>query len=284
MKTEWLNNRQPLVAGPKAGQIGALIDFEDGTEPQRVYAPNESDLNDKLLTMYGNTRNTLMQRTAKPPVPVPSSATPPAATQPVPPRKMTFEEREQCISDLNDAGKAGAAMAKLMAEDSGFDIERARREQIEADQARTAASDREYLAGEVRKFMAENPGYYGSKDNGTLLRDRTFARVGQKPTAADWAQSYQELDALGVLESAPVTEPPAATPGEEPLAPPPTAPRASTGARPSSLQRGPAHVPAGSQMTRSQALDLAESADYDERIRREPGFAATIERALKTPG
>lgn len=284
MKTEWLNNRQPLVAGPKAGQIGALIDFEDGTEPQRVYAADEAALNDKLLTMYGNTRNTLMQRTSKPPTPQPPSATPPAATQPPPPRKMTFEEREQAITDLNDAGKAGSAMAKLLADDSGFDIERAKREQIEADQARTAAADREYLGGEVKKFMEEHPQYYGSKDNGTLLRDRTFSRVGRRPTAEDWALSYQELEALGVLESAPVTEPPAATPGEEPLAPPPPAPRASTGVRPSSLQRGPTPVPAGSQMTRSQALDLAETDNYDDRIRREPGFAAKIERALNTPG
>lgn len=282
MKTEWLNNREPLPAGPRAGMIGALIDFEDGTEPQKVYAANEGEFNDKLLTMYGNTRNTYMQlKNAKPPA---APAAPAAPQTPAPPARMTVDERIQAIADCDDPAKAGTAMAKLLAEDSGFDFERAKREQREADARKISEGDREFLAAEVNKFMAEHPEYYGSKDNGTLLRDRTFSRVGQKPTAADWAQSFEELEAMGVLESAPVTDPPIATVGPEPSAPPPTPPRISTGARPSSLQGRRGSVPAGPKMTRSQALDLAESENYDERIRREPGFAATIEAALNTPG
>lgn len=174
-------------------------------------------------------------------------------------------------------------MAKLMAEE-GFDIERAKREQREADSRKAADGVQAILASEVKKFMEENPDFYGSPKNGALLRDRTFARVGKEPTAADWAKSFEELEEMGVLESAPVTEPSLATPGSDPSDPPTVVPRSSTGARPSLLQRGPSPVPAGSQLTRSQALDLAESDDYDDRIRREPGFKAKIEKALSLPG
>lgn len=284
MQITWMNERQPLPQNHhKAGKIGLTIDFEDGvSDPQNVYADNEQDMNDKLARNYGNTRNTVMQLRKK------SAETPPATTTPAPPppatpgapAKMTTDERLQAMADLDDPGKAGVAMAKILAEDSGFDFERARREQREADETKAADDHKKYLGEQVNIFMRENPDYYGSANNGRLLRDATFRRVGNKPTAEDWATSFKELDAMGVLESAPASDEPLATPPKEPSAPQSETPSSSTGFRPSQLRGDGRPGPAGSKMTRAEALDLAETDDYDYRIKSEPGFKAKIEAAL----
>jgi hypothetical protein len=269
MKTEWLNNREPFPAGhAKAGRIGAVIDFEDGlSEPQRVYAADEKEMNDKLLTMYGNTRNTVMQNRT------PKTAPPPADPPPAATTTLTTDERMQTVADLNDPARAGEALTKLVRADTGVDLKKMGEEERARERIRI-------LAAGVQKFIDTNPDYVGTVANQQLMRDRTFNRVGPNPTAEDWQRSYDELREMNVLESGQDPEIPPATPPGEPSAPPPIAPRGSTGVRPSQLQRVPPQVQAGPKMTRTQALDLAGTDEYERRLRQEPGFGAMIDAAL----
>lgn len=286
MKVETLNNGEAFPAGHrKQGQYGLMIDFEDGRpEPQYVYAPTPQELTTKVANMYGNTNIRLAEvknaqsAPAAPAAPAAPPATAPAAPAAAP-AKMTADERMQATADLSDPAKSGAAAARLLLDETGIDLiaERQQRQRTDA-----AAAEKKRKEEESAKFLEQNPEWYGTRRNVTLLRDRTYARVGEKFTAADLHESYIELQQMDALELEPAGETPGATPSEEPSAPPPTRPRPSTGARPSTLGARPGAAPAGGTgITREWVLAHAGTDDYVRRLESEPGFAAKVNAVLK---
>jgi hypothetical protein len=274
MKTEFLNDGQPFPVGHhKAGQIGILIDFEDGvSQPQRVYAPDRDALLQKALTMYGNShvRINELKRDVKPAA---TPATPAAPAPAAAPARMTDSEKMQASADITDPAKAGQAIVSLLKDATGVDL---------AQQARNDAKAAEVtrLQGEVDKFMRENPDYPATPRNAELLRNHAFSHANGKVTAADFTRAFEALQQLGVLESAPTQEQPPAAGTGEPLAPPPPRSSGSTGARPSTLGAAPRQVPGGAVMTRKQVLDMAGTDEYERRLKEEPGFRERVNAVL----
>lgn len=278
-KMEWLNDGEPFPAGHRrAGQLGIVIDFEDGRpEPQNVYAVSKDELLDKVAKMYGNTQVRYAQ-IRKDAAATPTTTHPALATASA---QLTAEQTLQTVADLDDPAKAGRAAVDLIRNETGIDLR-------EEAQRRKAEAETNRMAGEVSTFMEANPDYHPSPRNAKLLRDRAFALAGGQPiTAATFQQSYDELTEDGVLEAAIVTPPtqpatPTATNPEEHLAPPPVRPRVSTGARPSQFQTTrPGAVPVGGlRFTADEVMEMAGTDEYSERYRREPGFAAACEAAL----
>jgi hypothetical protein len=284
LRYEWLNNGEPLPATHrKAGQVGLLIDFEDGRpDPQYVYAPDKDAMLGKLATMYSNAQVRIAEVKGKgassPAQPTPAPA---SSTQAATPAGMTPEERIQTVADLSDPAKAPDAVNRLVAEATGRDL---KAEKVAEDAAKAKEAEIARLQGETQTFLAEHPDYYGSKRNAMLLRDRSLS-IAQRNLvdASHFAQAYEELQEMGVLETAPAQqseqEDQAATTPPEPTNPPAARPRASTGMRPSAF-RGAGRLPTGPQLTRAEVEAMAGTDEYAYRLKHEAGFAAKVEAAL----
>lgn len=277
MKTEYLNGGNPLPTGHrKAGQIGVMLDFEDGRpEPQYVYAESKEALADKLLTMYGSAslRVQELKKADRTPSSAPGAPAATAPTAPAAPARMTADERMQAAADITDPAKAPSAIRSLIKDEFGVDL------QQQAEQRRqTEEHDRRVQA--TADFLRDHPDYVPTQRNAVLLRDRTFARVGANFTEADLAESFQALQDLGVLESAPSTQHQPATNTGEPTAPPPQRPRGSTGIPPTQLRGGRGPAPGGPSLTRAAIIAMSETEEYEERLRTEPGFQAKVDAVL----
>ena len=271
MKTEWLNDGQPFPEGHrKAGQVGMVIDFEDGRpEPlQHVYADTPSGMTLKIAQMYGNTNIRLAEvKTATPKPAAPPTAVETPAAAPV----MTADERMQAVADLADPERAPAAIKKLLKVE-GLDLDANKK--AEADKQEEAR-----LTGETTKFVSETPEWYGTAKNARLLRDRTFARVGAHFSAKDLHESFIELQEMQVLDSDQSQQETTSEP-EEPLAPPPVK-TVSTGARPSQTGNRSGALPVGGQpLTLAYIQSIAGTDEYLRRLRDEPGFQARVDAAL----
>ena len=279
MRHVWMHEGQPMPSGTKAGQFGITIFYDDGrpNNEQNVYADSHQAMADKLITMYANT-NARLQEVKRNADIVPRRQSSVAA-----PKTLTADESLQLTADLDDPARAPHAIVKAIESVTGVNL--------------TEDAILRRLREESEAFVEENPDYHATPRNSMLLRDRTIARDGDI-TKEGLKKSFIELTEIGALESAPsgpgaeqlVDDPdeemntPGATPpmNAEPSAPPPhrTAPRPSTGARPSQFSRSTTAPPAAPAMTYQQVLNLAASNpdEYARRLREEPGFAATVNK------
>jgi hypothetical protein len=268
MKYEWMNGGNPLPAGHrKAGQIGLVLDFEDGRpEPQNVYAADKDAMMAKLATMYGNTqvRNGELKQATRT---APAAAAPAAA--PAAPAEMTPDQIMQAVADLEDPAKAGGAIVKLVKHETGIDM-------TEQQRAEAARAETARMEGEVASFLRDNPEYHASPRNAKLLRNAVYAKAdGGVITAATFQEAFDELSSDGVLESAPTPPEP-----QEPSAPPANG-RRSTGIRPTALRTGGRPAPSGPTMTYAEVMNMAGTDEYADRLRNEPGFRARVEAVLE---
>jgi hypothetical protein len=262
MRYEFLNEGQPLPTGhPHAGEIGVLIDFEDGRPAtQRVYAADKDALLGKAFSMYGNSQARLTEvkstvRTAQPTTP----AAPPAA----PPNPAAQVERQmQLTADLSDPNRAGKAILELIKQETGTDPA------ADAELARRKAA--------TLQFVANNPEFVPGPA-GALVRDRCVAVYGDI-TVEGLQDSYDSLKAEGLIDSRQMEQTPA-TPGTEPSAQQPPAPRGTaTSYRPSTIGTS-GRAPATPKLTYEEVLRISETPEYERRLREEPGFQQKVNEA-----
>jgi hypothetical protein len=261
MKYEYLNNGEALPAGhPHAGEIGVVIDFEDGRPAtQRVYASDKDALIAKAFAMYGNSQVRLAEVKATRQAPTAAAPTTPAAT---PPNAVAEAERNmQLTSDLNDPAKAGKAIVEFIKKETG------------KDPVADAEFDRRRAATE--QFIANNPDFVPGP-GGRLIRDRCLAWYGDVTTEG-LQQAYDSLLREGLIQSQQEASP--ATNGQEPSAPTQT-PR-GTGVPPSRLGGGGGRPPAAPKLTYEEVLRISETPEYERRLREEPGFQQKVNEACK---
>lgn len=270
MDYEFLNGGSPLPANhKKAGQIGIKLTFPNGDPEQYVYGDDKDALLGKVLKMYGNTRSRVAELRTQTQQPQQQRQEPsaPAAAQP-----LSVEQRIQATNDLADPGKAGKSIVQLLKEETGFDAgaEAAKRAQEERVAARRAT---------VQRFIDSHPDYHASPRNGRLLRDRVLAQYGTDANDQQWATAYQELQEMGVLESAPAADNSGARQPAEPSAPPQVRPSGTGSPRSTSGVPRPA---GRSQLTAAEIHELAFSNpdEYARRLNEEPGFAAHVNKVL----
>lgn len=264
MKYEYLNNGEALPAGhPHAGEIGVVIDFEDGRPAtQRVYAADKDALLSKAFSMYGNSQARLTEVKSTMPRNGNGNAAP--ARQPAPPNPAAAIERTmQLTSDLNDPAKAGRAIVELIKQETGEDPA----EQAENRRRRSA----------TEAFVANNPDFVPGP-GGALVRDRCVATYGDITTEG-LQQSYDSLLAEGLIQSQPMEQTPA-TRGQEPSAQQPTTPR-GTGVPPSRLGGGGGRPPQEPALTYAAIMKMSETPEYEERLRNEPGFQQKVNEAIE---
>lgn len=262
MRTEFLNNGNPLPTGhPHAGEIGVIIDFEDGRPAtQRVYAADKDALLSKAFSMYGNSQARLTEVKATVPRTPRETATPttPAKTE------LSVEQRMQLTSDLNDPAKAGRAVVELIRAETGVD------HVANAELARRKAA--------TQQFVDNNPDFVPGP-SGALVRDRCAAQTGDI-TVEGLQQAYDSLKAEGLIDSRQMEHTPA-TPGLEPSAQQPQAPRGTaTSYRPSTIGNG-GRAPAAPKLTYEDVLRISETPEYEERLRNEPGFQQKVNEACE---
>ena len=271
MTHEYMNGGQPLAADHKnAGQICVTLTFDDGAT-QNIYAADKDEMLDKVIKSYGSTRerNRELQEKKTPATPAVPVVTAPA--------KLSPEERLQCIADLSDPEKAGAAIARLTVDATGFDLAAHQRQ---TDAARRLEELKAYRSEQVRVFLEGNPEYVATTRNGNLLRDRAARLAGnEEPTATNYADAYRELADENLFEAAKVTPVPTppATSTPEPSAPPASRP-AGTGVPPSRLGQG--SRPAMQQRETYEDYTALSPSEFERRLRDEPGFAEKVDKAL----
>lgn len=276
MTHEYLNDGEPLPADHKKypNQLAVKLMFPDGTT-QMVYASDERAMTQKVLSMYANTR--ARNAELKDQLEKPSGTPPPVPVRAATTPKLTPDQKVALAADLNDPGKAAGAIVSLVKDATGLDLEA---EAAKRRQDATVAHRRAV----VEEFMAATPDFYPSPRNGRLLRDRVIAQYGvDHATASNYAESYTELLAEGLLESAPVEtqetpESLSETAPErlpaEPSAPVPARPK-GTGTPPSRLGAGSRPAPA-SRLTREAVFALSPS-EYAAKLR-DPRFMEDVNR------
>jgi hypothetical protein len=262
MRTEFLNDGNPLPTGhPHAGEIGVLIDFEDGRPAtQRVYAADKDALLAKAFSMYGNSQARLTEVKS-------ITRTPPPARTPPPPDPAERVERQmQLTADLADPNKAGKAIVEFIRQETGTDPA------ADAELARRKAA--------TQQFVDNNPEFVPGPA-GALVRDRCVAKFGDI-TVEGLQQSYDSLKAEGLIDSRQMEQtPPATPPGSEPSAQQPAAPRGTaTSYRPSTIGNG-GRPPAAPKLTYEEVLRISETPEYERRIREEPGFQQKVNEACE---
>lgn len=274
MKIEYLNEGNALPPGhPHAGKIGVAIDNEDGSTPQRVYAPTKDELVVKMGTMYASTKTRLtevkseLDTVRKPAMP----ATPPADPG------TAAERRMQLTSELADPARSGKAVIEILKEE-GIDLAGEKEER-----ARNAELAR--LRQCATEFQENNPEYTPGPW-GRLISDRAFSMYGEITTET-LQKSFDALREGGMLPSGALehTDDPGAPDdlsGHRPSAEPPPPPRTpATGMRPSQFGGGSRRAePATPKLTYEKVLEIAGTDEYERRLREEPGFLDQVNTAV----
>lgn len=196
MKAYWTDKRpngQPI----EAGTFARVIDLEDGTHPQWVYGATQEEVWQKIESTNMHAQQALARRAAVP-------ATPAAPA--VIPARMSPNDRMRTMAELNDPAKAGAAMAALIKDDTGFDPEQ------------EAMNSWKRLAEE---WVDETPGFYNHPGNRTLIARAAGLKVNGRVgliTKQMLNECFAALHATGELFEAPATPQNLETfPGESPV-------------------------------------------------------------------
>lgn len=230
-------------------------------------------------------------------------------------RLLTADERIKITASLQDPATAPDAIREVIESVFGANVDTVRAKLRSAE-----VRDRvDFIKQETDKFIQDHPEYYGTKRNqDTILK--WLNKKGYAITANNLERAYADLASVeGVLDIAPVTEPPlpvpapapaaaitaASTPGAEVPATPPTPsseaiPPATTAApqnsgspaevRPSKSSSGlsrndasgttPPSTAKAPEIT-AQEIRRMSSAEYDERLQRDPVFAAAVDKLFK---
>lgn len=197
MRTYWSETRpngQPI----DPGTVCLVSDLEDGTHPQYTYGKDQQEVLDKIALNNMHAQAALQRRTAVAPAVVQPAAT-----------RMTADERAQAMVERDNPATAGAAMARLIKDDTGVDLEQ------------QAMTNWKNLA---ENWVAKTPTFYNHPGNRTLLARAAGLRVGGRVgliTEQMLNECFAELQGAGELFEAP--EQPATPtnletfPGESPV-------------------------------------------------------------------
>lgn len=274
MKHEYLNGGEPLPAGhPHAGEIGIVLDFEDGRpHPQKIYAADNQAMTAKLVGMYGNTQARLTEEKMKTRALPRPEGTPQTPTAPVADQPLTVDQRMQLTAELGDPARAGKALLTLVKAETGVDLSKLGEKEASQEEV-----GRLRIASET--FVRNNPDFVPNKVNANLLRDRAFARSGQI-TLESLQSAFEELKEDGVLQSGSQEQTPTAR-TDEPSAQHQERPGGNaTSVRPSSLG-GQRRSGAEPKLTYDDYLKMAETPEYEDRLRNEPGFSQKVNEAFE---
>lgn len=115
MKAYWTDTR-PNGQALETGTFARVIDLEDGTHPTWVYGKSESEVWEKIELNNMHAQQALQRRASAPPV----DPAAPAATVVAP--RMTADQRMQAMAERDNPATAGAATARLIADDTGVDL------------------------------------------------------------------------------------------------------------------------------------------------------------------
>lgn len=187
MNTYWTDKRpngQPI----EAGTVCLVSDLQDGTHPQYTYGKTQEEVLHKIALNNMHAQVALQRRTQ------PANPQNPATPRPVAaPTRMTPDERMQAMAERDNPATAGAAMARLIKDDTGFDPEQ------------QAMESWKRLAGE---WADETPAFYNHLGNRTLLARTAGIRVGGRVgliTKQMLDECFAALQASGEIFDGPET-------------------------------------------------------------------------------
>jgi hypothetical protein len=241
VKAYWSETR-PNGAPIEVGTFCRVLDLEDGTNPIFTYGKTEAEVMEKIERNNANAQMTLARR-AQPVSAAPGVALPPAA----PRARMSADEVLAATADLDNPGRAGAAITRLVQDETGIDF------------SRMALNN---FATMAMKWEESNPDFYPHPGNKRMLVDQAKAHAGNdltRITPEILTQAFTELqnggyllDELGGLET-PNPQTPSTFPAEIPVQRTERPRRSfSTGARGTSFSASQTAPPRTLKYTESQ--------------------------------
>ncbi len=265
MKHEWRNDGEPVN-----GFYEAVVDMEDGTNPQVFRGTTHRLVADALLKAQANATKRLQElRAEQRPQPV-------ASAQPLA-HPLTAEERMQLAHDISDPDRSDAAVERILAA-KGVRLNEVSELIAERNLRRRSEAAIEAAA----KFEVETPDWIATAHNKQTLVNYMQAQ-GMQPTLPNFHTAFENLRTAGLLqleteEPTPATPEPAKEP--ERISPVTTRPRTtlSTGVR--AGNGSPAPAQSRPRYTKRD-LDNMELDEYQRRYTSEPGFAAAVAAALR---
>lgn len=175
MRTYWSETRpngQPI----DPGTVCLVSDLEDGTHPQYTYGKDREEVLEKIARNNMSTQAEMARRNTVAPTVVQPTST-----------RMTADERAQAMVERDNPATAGAAMARLIKDDTGVDLEQ------------QAMNNWKRLAED---WVAKTPAFYDHKGNRTLLARTAGLRVGGRVgliTEQMLNECFAELQGAGEL-------------------------------------------------------------------------------------
>lgn len=272
MSRTWEKNRTD-------GRMCLVIDPEDGTQPMRVYGKDEGEIIDKMAnTVEHSTRHIAALKT-QPAAPA-RAATPP----PAPRKSLSADERMTLTADLQNPGKAPAALKGLLNDVTGGAVD-----QMEADateRRRQNAIDR--FAALATNWVLKHPEFPRQHPaNKKMLADACALRVGLENVTEDVLQSVflELLEGNHLVQDADIDsqeQNPAVQPEENP------APRTARSTQATMVRRSnlratpPAPAPTQPRYTREQ-VDSMTAEQLLQKINSEQGFADIVAGYASAP-
>jgi hypothetical protein len=251
------------------GLFEAVLDTEDGAQPQRFRGDSYKAVADKLADAQVHASRRI--RELRQAIPV-DKQKPAAPVQ----QQLTPDQRFQIARDITDPAKSDQAIAALLRA-QGIPVEEVRgiinaqREQQEHDEA----------LEESQAFVAMTPDWNPSEHNKSMLVNY-MKNNNMAPTRHNLSLAFEALREAGLVQPKPEetsnTNEPETYP--EPIARATTRPRStvSTGLR-SAQGRTTPPAPPRSKYTK-QAIRNMSTNVYRDKLLHEPGFAAAVDAAL----
>ncbi len=226
MRSYWTQTR-PNGKPVDAGTFAYVIDLEDGTNPQVTYGRTEQEVLDKLAHQNANAQAALARRiSVGRTVPNQAATRGPVMVAP----RMTADQVQQATADLENPAKSGKAIASLVQDATGLDLNRL----VLANFRETAEA-----------WEAEHPEFYSHFGNKRLLTDQAKQYAGGelgRITPQILTQAFNDLSAAGLLFTEPAapfnSSTPSPLPGESPAQRMERPRRLSTGVRGTTLRTG----------------------------------------------
>lgn len=263
MAVTWRNN------GEKTDEGDYIVDVdpENGQPVQTFRAKTRKDVADQLAAAQFNASRTI--HTLK------SERTPDAPSGPrkIEPRPLSADERMRIAVELQDPSKADTAVKRLVESVVGplDEIARRENERIEREEADRAVA-------ETHKFVTENPDWYPTAKNKTAVFNY-IENNNLAITAKNMGIAWDELKASGQADLKPAA---GTEEGEEDdLQAQPVRERRrlasyATGVRESDISQ-PAPEPGRRKKYTWADLDKMGAAEYERRLKSEPGFMAAVD-------
>lgn len=186
MKTFWSDtkaNGQPLTDG----RVCYVVDPEDGTNPQYIYGKDQDEIFEKLALNNVHAQRAIQQARS-----APAATTPPApGPVAVPKPRLTADQLAQATADLSNPGKSGKALATLVEDATGVDLNKIALQNF---------------ANVASAWQKDHPEFYPSLGNKRLLVDQAKAHTHgeiSRITFEILTRAFTELSQQGYLAEAP---------------------------------------------------------------------------------